>query len=469
MNRLRYGFLVGAVLAVGCAGSRPSPNLGGLYNKSASFHDERRNPIILIPGILGSNLIDRASGRIVWGSFTGDWANPSTPEGARLLAVDMEDDGAAHDSVVPDGVLDRLKLKVLGLPFQVKAYYQILDALGVGGYKDDSADINNIDYGSDHFTCFQFAYDWRLDNVENAARLDAFIREKRAYVQAEYEKRYAIKDYDVKFDIVAHSMGGLLTRYYLRYGAEDLPADGSTPAITWAGSRFVEQVIFVAPPNAGSLESLEYLVEGRKFGLTIPRFPAAVIGTMPSVYQTLPRSRHGVLEEGDTHAPIGDLLDPDFWVQMKWGLADPDQDEVIAWLLPDVSDLAERHRLVLDYLRRNLMRARQFMAALDTPAVPPRDLHLHLMAGDAIPTPARMAVDRKTGRLRTIENGPGDGTVLRSSALMDERVGSLWTPTLQSPIKWAQVHFLFTDHLEITRDPAFTDNILYLLLERPRN
>jgi hypothetical protein len=58
--------------------------------------------------------------------------------------------------------------------------------------------------------------------------------------------------------------------------------------------------------------------------------------------------------------------------------------------------------------------------------------------------------------------------VLRSSALLDERVGQPWEPRLRSPIPWTQVHFLFTDHLGLTRDPAFTDNVLFLLLEDAR-
>ncbi len=68
-----------------------------------------------------------------------------------------------------------------------------------------------------------------------------------------------------------------------------------------------------------------------------------------------------------------------------------------------------------------------------------------------------------------ISNKLGDGTVLRSSALMDERLGGTWSPTLISPITWRQVLFLFTEHLAMTKDPAFTDNLLFLLLEQPRN
>ena len=90
-----------------------------------------------------------------------------------------------------------------------------------------------IDYGEDHYTCFQFDYDWRRDIVESAQRLHAFVLKKRRYVQEEIRKRFIVSDADVRFDLVAHSMGGLVARYYLRYGAADLPADGSLPPLTW--------------------------------------------------------------------------------------------------------------------------------------------------------------------------------------------------------------------------------------------
>jgi hypothetical protein len=91
-----------------------------------------------------------------------------------------------------------------------------------------------------------------------------------------------------------------------------------------------------------------------------------------------------------------------------------------------------------------------------------------LIAGDAESTLARMTVNRTTGALSVLDTAPGDGTVLRSSALMDERVGGRWDPTLRSPIDWSQVTFLFGSHVEMTADPAFTDNLLYYLLEHPR-
>ena len=66
-----------------------------------------------------------------------------------------------------------------------------------------------------------------------------------------------------------------------------------------------------------------------------------------------------------------------------------------------------------------------------------------------------------------VGRGQGDGTVLRSSALMDEREGSKIKGRLRTPIDWASVLFLFSGHLGLTKDPVFTDNILYILLEQP--
>ena len=103
--------------------------------------------------------------------------------------------------------------------------------------------------GPSDFTCFQFPYDWRRDNAENARRLHEFIREKRDYVQAELLRRYGIRRDDLRFDVIAHSMGGLLLRYYLEYGDQPLPEDGSAPRVTWAGAVNVAHAVLVATPT----------------------------------------------------------------------------------------------------------------------------------------------------------------------------------------------------------------------------
>jgi len=470
----RNALLLSSALALaGCASNDRLPDLGGLYTRVARHHDELRNPVIVIPGILGSRLVDGESGRIVWGAFAGEYANPQTPDGARILALPMREGAplrALDDDVRPDGVLDRLKVNWLGLPLELRAYANILAALGVGGFRDEELGRSGaIDYGGDHFTCFQFAYDWRRDNVENAKRLHAFVEEKRAYVAKEREKRFGTKDADVRFDIVAHSMGGLLTRYFLMYGDADLPDEGPLPPVTWEGASHVDRVVLVGTPNAGSVKAFTQLVQGVRFGPLLPEYEPAIVGNFPSIYQLLPRARHRpVVDAADPSRAFDDLLDPALWERMGWGLAAPDQDPVLEFLLPDVSDPAARRRIALDHLRKTLRRAERFAASLDRSVEPPEGLDLSLFVGDAVPTPAVAAVDRRDGSVRLVEEAAGDGTVLRSSALMDERVGGTWSPQLVSPIRWSRTTFLFTDHLGITRDPAFTDNVLYHLLEEPR-
>lgn len=58
---------------------------------------------------------------------------------------------------------------------------------------------------------YLLVYDSRQINIQTVRKLDILIEKNR-------------KDYnspEMKLAIVAHSMGGLVTRYYLRYGSDD--------------------------------------------------------------------------------------------------------------------------------------------------------------------------------------------------------------------------------------------------------
>jgi hypothetical protein len=152
---------------------------------------------------------------------------------------------------------------------------------------------------------------------------------------------------------------------------------------------------------------------------------------------------------------------------MGWGLANPELDSTLQVLLPEVKDKETRIKIALNHQRKSLMRAKAFAQALDIPAATPPGISINLIAGDAVDTTDVIKVNAETGELEIYKTGPGDGKVLRSSALMDERVGSNIKGRLRTPIKWANVLFLFSDHLGLTTDPVFTDNMLYMLLEKP--
>lgn len=473
-RRWLWGIAMGLTVLLGtgfgCATRSKTPRFGELYNEAATRYDAERNPVIVIPGILGSKLVDRDTGIVVWGAFAGGHADPRTPRSAQLIALPMAEGVPLKDltdHVASAGALDRLQLRLLGLPIQLRAYGYLMHALGVGGYRDEQLGLAGaVDYGDAHFTCFQFDYDWRLDLVENAKALQAFIEEKRAYVKAQLAQRFGMTDREVKFDIVAHSMGGLLARYYLMYGAAELPDEGPLPPVTWDGSRQVAQLVMVGTPNAGSVQSLRYLVEGFQLGPFGVRYAPALLGTMPSIYQLLPHPQQQVVVSAAHPKEFVDVLDPQHWEQWGWGLASPSQARVLTMLLPDVPDAAVRRRIALDHQQKCLRRAQRLFEALDRSAPPPTGVVVSLFAGDAMATDAAMSVDFTNGDLRVIRQAPGDGVVTRASALLDERRGDTWSRSLRSPIPWSRVTFLFDDHLGLTRNPTFIDNILFVLLEQ---
>ncbi len=466
--------LLGALALVvgpGCATRLQGPDLGHIYDELAQTPDHERNPIVVIPGVLGSRLVDPDSGRIVWGAFAGDYAHPGRPSGASLLALPMREGAPLHalrDQNEAPEVLDRIRVTLVRLPVEQKAYFHLLGALGAGGYRDESfGRAGVIDYGSDHYTCFQFPYDWRRDVAENAARLQAFLLERRRFVEAEHERRFGhAPEQPIRFDLVAHSMGGLLVRYLLRYGAAPLPEDGSLPTPDFSGAALVDRAVLVATPNAGSLEAFDDLLDGASFSWVLPHFSPAILGTMPSLYQLMPRERHAAVVDAETGDPLS-LFDVATWEAREMGLFDPRWEDDLAMLLPDRSP-DERRAIARDHLRKSLAQAKRLHAALDVASPLPDDTELHLFAGDSEDTLAQVALDAR-GRVAAREFGPGDGKVLRTSAVMDERVGGAFRPGLETPIDWTRVTFLFNDHLGLTRDPAFTDNLLYLLLDSPRS
>ena len=464
--------IIFCLILLSACGSDDAPNLGGLYSDLAKADNPDRNPIIVIPGVLGSKLVDTDSGTVAWGEIGRGLENPKKDEEIRRIALPMHEGKTLQelrDNVITESVLESIKITIYGVTVEKNAYGNILASLGVGGFINENyGETKTIDYGDRHYTSFQFAYDWRRDLVEAAKQLHEYILEKRTYVQKEIAKRHGIENKDVKFNIVAHSMGGLVARYYLRYGIADLPDDGSLPPLTWAGSRFVEQVVLIGTPNAGSIDTFRLLIEGSHLAPGLPSFDAAILGTMPALYQLLPRARHGHVVSGiETNQEFMDPYDPVLWEQMGWGLANPELDSTLQVLLPEVKDKETRIKIALNHQRKSLMRAKAFAQALDIPAATPPGLSINLIAGDAVDTTDVIRVNTETGELENYKTGPGDGKVLRSSALMDERVGSNDKGRLKTPIQWANVLFLFSDHLGLTTDPVFTDNILYMLLEQP--
>ena len=448
--------------------ARQRADIASIYRFAARQDLSTRNPVIVIPGILGSRLVASLAERQIWGDFRKDTVKPVTAEESQVIGLPLEP-GVSLDQLRSAsrtaGSLAEVRGRFAGIPIRKRIYGDILGAMGVSGYVDASlgraADMP--EYGGEGpATAFEFDYDWRRSLDESAIRFHRFLRQTTRYLKAQRGS-----DRPIRFDVVAHSMGGLLLRYYLKYGAQLLPYD-EPPRPTWEGAQHIDTAVVIGTPNAGSLFALERLVSGLGGNPVHPAYPPSLIGTMPALYQLLPRSRHRAFPiVGEAEPP--DLFDLDFWIRMGWGLAAQTREKEIAMLMPDATSPGERRDIALEHLEKCLKAARAFHAALDAlPSGRPQRLRSHLFVGDSVLTPERAAAAPGELRLRYERKAPGDGTVLRSSALFDERVGGDWVPRLRSPIPWNSITFVPGDHIAITHHPVTLNNVLYLLLQEPR-
>ena len=96
---------------------------------ASDSRDERPpNPVVVIPGLLGSRLVVPGTSRSVWGDFEAGAADPRTVEGAELFAFPMEL-GKPLRELMPrsevDGTLGHVRGTVAGVPVKVRVYGDI--------------------------------------------------------------------------------------------------------------------------------------------------------------------------------------------------------------------------------------------------------------------------------------------------------------------------------------------------------
>jgi hypothetical protein len=243
---------------------------------------------------------------------------------------------------------------------------------------------------------------------------------------------------------------GALAEGYQRYVAPVGPSLVVGAMIFGVG--MMARLIQIGTPNGGSPDAFRVLVDGRDFGAPIvPSYSPAILGTLPSLYQLLPRATaRPVFLAGSPEVAL-DLHDPEVWQRMGWGIAKPAIDADLATLMPDVGEPAERRRFALGLQARPLRRGRAFAAAMDRPVTAPPGTELMIVAGDAMPTTERMSANPANGAAMPLTTARGDGLVLRDSALLDSRQGQdpdRRAPLVRSPMDFRRALFLPREHLE---------------------
>ncbi|MDA8020277.1 MAG: hypothetical protein MPN21_22800 [Thermoanaerobaculia bacterium] len=379
--------------------------------------------------------------------------------------------GRVEDDVVPTGPLLFFRTEVLA-EVELPVYAGLLVGLATAGYRlepPELADRLRVPRNPEGAPCFVFSYDWRRDLATTAEEL--FLDEAEARVSQERLEREGSNAEAVRFDLVAHSMGGLLTRYYLRYGARDvLLAEEGIPEVTWEGARRIDRAILVAPPNRGTAKALRNLANGED-SFFLPAYEPALVATWASVPQMFPPPEPGLLRDESGRSVDLDYFDASIWREHRWGPYRPEQDDVIARLLPRVEDPDERLRRLSAFFEASLKRGERFVRALNSPAPPPPRTSIHLFTGDADATLARGRVVRKNSLFQLVfqessplHTEPGDGSVTRRSALADLRPAPS-RGRLRSSVPWTSIVFLSDRHAGFLSNRVFQDNLLYLLLE----
>ena len=159
--------------------------------------------------------------------------------------------------------------------------------------------------------CVLFAWDWREGMVAAARELDDLVERLRRLRG----------DPTLKVDIVAHSAGGLVARYFVRFGGVDTLHEVE-PTITFAGGQKVRQAVLIGTPNYGSIKALQKAITGYPTGLA--RLPPETIATMPGMFQLLPHpDRTWMIDIRGRRLDL-DLYDVATWRRHHWSAWDPD-------------------------------------------------------------------------------------------------------------------------------------------------
>jgi len=103
------------------------PQFDQIYDRAAHYKNSIRNPVIVVPGMMGSKLNEASTGRLLWGAFDQTSIDATNPTDIRLMACPIEGGlNRFDDGVGASGVLDSLRIEFAGLELRQKAYLNIL-------------------------------------------------------------------------------------------------------------------------------------------------------------------------------------------------------------------------------------------------------------------------------------------------------------------------------------------------------
>ncbi|MGH7361975.1 MAG: esterase/lipase family protein, partial [Candidatus Methylomirabilales bacterium] len=135
--------------------------------------------------------------------------------------------------------------------------------------------------------------------------------------------------------LVGHSMGGIVIRYYIRYGGRDvlrgrdcpLGSDDRHARINRPGAEAVAGAVFLGVPHRGSALAFRTLVSDFTLWRVVPVTLREPVFSMPSAWQLLPRGQADgtvplLVEAGGGGVRDVPLYTPRTWTERRWIFTD---------------------------------------------------------------------------------------------------------------------------------------------------
>lgn len=217
-----------------------------------------RDAVMVLPGIMGSELVEVSTGRPLWGLANVGWYARAWVSGTSLDALRVTEQERA-------GQVGRVAASRL-LRFPAAA--PVLR--GFEPYAVLLAGLRRV--VPDRAALLEFPYDWRLSVEYNAGLLAA-----AAERHLERWRGHPQGSRDARLVLVAHSLGGLVARYFTG---------------VLGGQRDVRAVVTLGTPFYGSVKTAHLLSKGRGAPLPLPHARLRALGmTLPGLHDLLPSYR----------------------------------------------------------------------------------------------------------------------------------------------------------------------------------
>jgi pimeloyl-ACP methyl ester carboxylesterase len=228
------------------------------------MHKERirmRDLIVLLPGIMGSVL--EKDGTDLWAAANRTIFSALRKRRRILQWLKLDGDDPEVDDLADGVTATRLisDARIAGF-IKIDGYNRVSEMIK-GNFDVIQGQVNTATRSHARANYFEFPYDWRRDNSASAQRLSRFLS-----VRLTEWRKYAGQG--AKVILVAHSMGGIVARYYLE---------------ALGGWKDCKALITFGTPFRGSVKALDCLVNGCSVG---PFDFTELVSSFTSVYQLLP-------------------------------------------------------------------------------------------------------------------------------------------------------------------------------------